>query len=73
MLVALAIAAVVAVVLGLPALGLWATVLAGALATVATYVLIRIVARALGGRTGDALGACQQVAAIAFLVGASAA
>lgn len=72
MLIALAIAAVIAVVLCLPTIGLWATVLAGALAAIATYLLIRQVARSLGGRTGDTLGACEQVAVIAFLVGASA-
>jgi adenosylcobinamide-GDP ribazoletransferase len=72
MLVALAIAAVVAVVFCLPTIGLWATILAGALAAIATYALIRVVGHALGGRTGDALGACQQIALAAFLVGASA-
>lgn len=72
MLIALAIAAVIAVVVCLPTVGLWATVLAGALAALATYAMIRIVAGALGGRTGDTLGACEQVAVIAFLVGASA-
>ena len=72
MLVALAIAAVVAVVTTVPAVGLWATILAGALAVGATYGMIRLTARTLGGRTGDSLGACQQVAAIAFLIGASA-
>jgi adenosylcobinamide-GDP ribazoletransferase len=71
MLVALAIAAVVAVVATLPAVGLWATILAGALAAGATYAVIRLTARTLGGRTGDSLGACQQIAVIAFLIGAS--
>jgi len=32
---------------------------------------VRLVGHTLGGRTGDTLGACQQVAVIAFLVGAS--
>jgi adenosylcobinamide-GDP ribazoletransferase len=71
MLVALAIAAVVGVVMTLPAVGLWATILAGAVAVGATYAMIRLTARTLGGRTGDSLGACQQIAVIAFLVGAS--
>ena len=62
MLVALAVAAV----------GLWATILAGALAIVATWTMIRLTARTLGGRTGDTLGACQQAAVVAFLIGASA-
>jgi adenosylcobinamide-GDP ribazoletransferase len=73
MLMALAVGAVIAVVLTLPSIGLWATILAGALAAIATYAVIRLVARTLGGRTGDTLGACQQVAVIAFLVGASVA
>ena len=72
MLVALATAAVIAIVFSLPAVGLWATVLAALLAIIATWAAVRIVARTLGGRTGDTLGACQQVAVIAFLVGASA-
>ncbi|HVY20519.1 MAG TPA: adenosylcobinamide-GDP ribazoletransferase [Bauldia sp.] len=71
MLVAIAVAAVIAVVLGLPAVGLWPTILAGTLAIVATYVVIRVTARTLGGRTGDTLGACQQAAVVAFLIGAS--
>lgn len=71
MLVALAIGAVIAVVVSLPAVGLWATILGGAFAVVATYAMIRATARTLGGRTGDTLGACQQVAVVAFLIGAS--
>jgi adenosylcobinamide-GDP ribazoletransferase len=71
MLVALAVAAVVAIVLGIPAIGFWPVILAGALAVAATYGMIRLAGRTLGGRTGDTLGACQQVAMIAFLVGAS--
>jgi adenosylcobinamide-GDP ribazoletransferase len=73
MLVALAVAAVVAVLLGVPSLGLWATVLAAALAAIATFGMVRLAARLFGGRTGDTLGACQQVVAVAFLVGASVA
>jgi adenosylcobinamide-GDP ribazoletransferase len=72
MLIALGIAAVVAVLVGVPALGLWAALLAGALAAAATWMTIRLTAQTLGGRTGDSLGACQQVALVAFLVGASA-
>jgi adenosylcobinamide-GDP ribazoletransferase len=72
MLLALAIAAVIAVIVAVPAIGLWATILAAALAAIATYTMIRLTARTLGGRTGDTLGACQQAAVAAFLVGASA-
>jgi adenosylcobinamide-GDP ribazoletransferase len=73
MLVALAVAAVVTVVVGVPSIGLWATILASALAALATFGMIRLTAQMLGGRTGDALGATQQVALAAFLVGASVA
>ncbi len=72
MLVALAVAAVIAIVFSLPAVGLWATVLAAALAAAATYAAIRVTAHTLGGRTGDTIGACQQIAVVAFLVGAAA-
>lgn len=71
MLIALAVAAVVVVVFGVPSIGLWPTILAALLASVATYAMIRLTARAIGGRTGDTLGACQQAALVAFLVGAS--
>ena len=42
------------------------------LAVAATYLFGRINAREIGGRTGDTLGACQQIAAIAFLIGLAA-
>jgi adenosylcobinamide-GDP ribazoletransferase len=73
MLMAIALGAVIAVIFALPAVGLWPTILAGVLAIAGTYAVIRITARTLGGRTGDTLGACQQVAAAAFLVGAAVA
>jgi adenosylcobinamide-GDP ribazoletransferase len=73
MLVALAVAVVVAIIAGVPSVGLWATLLAGIFTAIATYGMIRLTARALGGRTGDALGATEQVAVIAFLIGASVA
>ena len=71
MLIALAVAAVIVVILAVPSIGLWAAILASALAAVAAYAMIRLTARTIGGRTGDTLGACQQVAVVAFLVGAS--
>ena len=71
MLIALAIAAVIAIVVALPSIGLWPTIFAGALAAIATFAMIRVAAQTLGGRTGDSLGATQQLAAIAFLIGAS--
>ena len=46
-----------------PALG-GSTGLAGA----ATYLFSRISGAQIGGQTGDTLGACQQIAAIAFLM-----
>ena len=71
MLIAIAIGAAIAVVFCVPTIGLWATVFAGVLAVLATVGFVRLVGHTLGGRTGDTLGACQQVAVIAFLVGAS--
>jgi adenosylcobinamide-GDP ribazoletransferase len=71
MLMAIALGAVIAVVFALPAVGLWPTILAGVLAIAGTYTVIRITARTLGGRTGDTIGACQQVAVAAFLIGAA--
>lgn len=71
MLIAMAIGAAIAVVVCVPSIGLWATILGGALAALATFGLIRLTGYTLGGRTGDSLGACQQVAVAAFLIGAS--
>ena len=39
----------------------------------AAYIFTRLSYGAIGGRTGDTLGACQQIAVIAFLVGVAAA
>ncbi len=71
MLIAIAVAAAIAIVACVPTIGLWATILAGAFAVLATAGFIRLMGATLGGRTGDSLGACQQVAVVAFLVGAS--
>jgi adenosylcobinamide-GDP ribazoletransferase len=71
MLTALVTSLVIIVVAGLPALGWRATALATVFAAAAAYAAIRITANTLGGRTGDTLGACQQVTLVAFLVGAS--
>jgi adenosylcobinamide-GDP ribazoletransferase len=72
MVIALALAAIIAVVAAVPAVGWRATLLGSVLAAIATYVFTRLTARAIGGRTGDSLGACQQIAAVAFLIGAAA-
>jgi adenosylcobinamide-GDP ribazoletransferase len=72
MVVALALAAVIVVVAAVPAVGWRPTLLGSVLAAIATYVFTRLTARAIGGRTGDSLGACQQIAAVAFLIGAAA-
>jgi adenosylcobinamide-GDP ribazoletransferase len=73
MVVALALAAVIVVVTAFPAIGWRATALGAVLAIGAAYGAIRLAANALGGRTGDTLGACQQLSLAAFLVGASVA
>ena len=70
MVLALALAAVLAI-LGIPLVGLRAAVLAAVLAAFATYIFTRVTAQAIGGRTGDTLGACQQVALVAWLIGAA--
>jgi adenosylcobinamide-GDP ribazoletransferase len=61
-----------AIILVWPAIGFMAAILAILLAVVATYIFTRLSYREIGGRTGDTLGACQQIAAVAFLVGAAA-
>ncbi len=72
MLVALAIAAAIVAVTVLPALGWWPALAGSVLAAIAAYMFMRMTTEALGGRTGDTLGACQQIVLVAFLVGASA-
>ena len=56
-----------------PAISFGAALLGILLAAVATYIFGRLSYREIGGRTGDTLGACQQIAVIAFLIGVSAA
>ena len=73
MVTALAVSAAIALVLVWPAVGFGAAILGILLAALATYMLARLSLREIGGRTGDTLGACQQVAAVAFLIGAAAA
>ncbi len=70
MVLALATAAVLALA-AIPVVGLRAAVLAAIFAALATYIFTRLTVQAIGGRTGDTLGACQQVALIAWLVGAA--
>ncbi len=72
MVVAMVIGLAVAVILVWPAIGFWAAMLAILLAVVATYIFTRLSYREIGGRTGDTLGASQQIAAVAFLIGAAA-
>jgi len=72
MVVAMLIGLAVAVILVWPAAGFWAAILAILLAAAATYIFTRLSYREIGGRTGDTLGACQQIAAVAFLIGAAA-
>ncbi len=70
MVLALAFAAILAL-LAIPVVGLRAAVLGAVLAALATYVFTQLTAQAIGGRTGDTLGACQQVALLAWLIGAA--
>ena len=71
MLIALA-TAVVLVIIMILVVGFRPAVIAAILAAAASYGLTRLIATTLGGRTGDTLGACQQVALSAFLAGAAA-
>ncbi len=73
MLISLAVALVIALATVWPSSGFLAVVVAILLSIAATYIFIRISDHEIGGRTGDTLGACQQIAAIAFLVGVAAA
>ena len=70
MVLALATAGVLALI-AIPVVGFRAAVLAAVLAALATYIFTRLTAEAIGGRTGDTLGACQQVALVAWLIGAA--
>lgn len=70
--IAIAAAAVIVAIVIIPSSGFTAAVVASVLAVAATYLFTRITAREIGGRTGDTLGACQQIAAIAFLIGLAA-
>lgn len=69
LLVALVLAGFVTVVLAGPVVGAVPIALGLALVAVATVLLARMAAHHVGGQTGDVLGAGQQVAEIAFLLG----
>jgi adenosylcobinamide-GDP ribazoletransferase len=69
MLTALIVAAVIVVLAVMPTFGFWATLAAAALTIAVAFAFARLTALQIGGRTGDTLGACQQVTAVAFLVG----
>ena len=66
-------ALVIALLTVWPAVGFWATVVGILLSIAATYIFTRVSTREIGGRTGDTLGACQQIAAVSFLVGVAGA
>ncbi len=70
MVMALAIAAVLALA-AIPVVGLRPAVLAAVLAALATYIFTQLTGATIGGRSGDTLGACQQVALLAWLIGAA--
>lgn len=71
-LVAVASAAVIVVIVMFPTLGIWAA-LAGSAAVIAVgFGCALLFVDQIGGQTGDALGACQQATAIAFLIATSA-
>jgi adenosylcobinamide-GDP ribazoletransferase len=69
MLIALAASAIIVVITIVPAFGVAAAIVASLVLVVTAYGFTRLTSNQIGGRTGDTLGACQQVALIAFLVG----
>jgi adenosylcobinamide-GDP ribazoletransferase len=72
MLIALVLAGLIVLVTVTPTVGFTAAIVGTLLAIGATYAFTRITAHEIGGRTGDTLGACQQIAAISFLIGVAA-
>ena len=72
MLVALVLAAVIVALTVIPTAGFVAAVVAVLIAIAASFAFTRLTAHEIGGRTGDTLGACQQIAAVAFLIGVAA-
>ena len=70
MTVALALAGALALA-AIPVVGAFAALLAAVFAALAAYMVERLSVRAIGGRTGDTLGACQQLVLAAYLVGAA--
>ena len=73
MLTAMVLALAIALATVWPSAGFAAVVAAILLAAATTYILIQIARAQIGGRTGDVLGACQQFAVAAFLVGVASA
>ncbi len=69
---ALFIAAVIALIAIIPTSGFWAVLFGSFLLIAASIGFERLTASQIGGRTGDTLGACQQCAAAAFLIGIAA-
>lgn len=69
MLAALVIGLVVVIVAIIPAFGFSAAIVATVVLGIATFAFIRLSSSQIGGRTGDTLGACQQIAGAGFLLG----
>jgi adenosylcobinamide-GDP ribazoletransferase len=66
---ALFIAGVIVLVAIIPTFGFWAALFGSFLLIAASIGFERLSANQIGGRTGDTLGACQQITAAAFLIG----
>ena len=69
---ALFIGAVIVLIAIIPTSGFWAAFWGSILLVAAALLFERLSAAQIGGRTGDTLGACQQCAAAAFLIGVAA-
>lgn len=73
LLIAQALALVIALATVWPTAGLAAAIVGILLAGAGTYMFMAVSRAQIGGRTGDTLGACQQIAAVLFLLGVASA
>jgi adenosylcobinamide-GDP ribazoletransferase len=69
MYMAMFLAGVIVLVAIIPTSGFWAALFGSFLLIAASLGFERLSANQIGGRTGDTLGACQQISAAAFLIG----
>ncbi len=73
MLTAQGIAVFIVLVAVWPSAGIAAAIAGILLSLATTYIFIQVARSQIGGRTGDTLGACQQLALMSFVVGVASA